>query len=69
MAAVPAQSTAMAADALLFLRESILAWLGMWMAVGAFRRTAIVARIVGVVMMALGAGVFAIALGRLAAGS
>ena len=69
MAAVPAQSTALAADALLFLRESALAWLAMWIAVGAFHRTALIARLIGMVMIALGAGVLAIAVGRLSVGS
>ena len=68
-AAVPAQSTALAADALLFVRESALAWLAMWVMVGAFRRTALIARVMGVVMILLGAGVLAIAVGRLAYGS
>jgi hypothetical protein len=69
IAAAPAQSTALAADALLFLRESVLAWLAMWISIGAFRRSAIVARLIGFVMIALGAGVVVIALARLKAGS
>jgi hypothetical protein len=64
-AAVPAQSTALAADGLIFLRESALAWIAMWMSVGAFHRTAMIARIIGLVMVLLGAGVLAIALARL----
>ena len=56
-AAVPAQSTALAADALIFLRESALAWLAMWVMAGAFRRTALIARIMGVVMILSGRGV------------
>jgi len=68
-AAVPAQSTALAADGLIFLRESALAWLAMWVMVGAFRRTALIARMLGAVMILLGAGVLAIAVGRLVVGS
>ena len=68
-AAVPAQSTALAGDALLFLRESVLAWIAMWVTVGAFRRTTLIARLIGLMMIALGAGVMAIALGRLHVGS
>lgn len=69
MAAVPAQSTAIAGDGLLFLRESALAWIAMWVSVGAFRRTSFIARAIGAVMVALGAGVMAVALARLRVGS
>lgn len=69
VAAPAAQSTALAGDALLFLRESALAWIAMWVTVGAFRRTALIARLIGLVMVVLGAGVFAIALGRLSISS
>jgi Co/Zn/Cd efflux system component len=69
MAAVPAQSTALAADGLIFLRESALAWIAMWVTFGAFRRTGWIARLIGLVMVLLGAGVLVIALARLNAGS
>jgi hypothetical protein len=68
-AAVPAQSTALAADGLIFLRESALAWIAMWVTVGAFRRTALIARLIGLVMILLGAGVLVIAVARLNVGS
>jgi hypothetical protein len=68
-AALPAQATTLAADGLLFLRESALAWLAMWIAVGAFRRTALIARVLGVISILLGAGVLTVALARLYAGS
>jgi hypothetical protein len=68
-AAVPAQSTALAADGLIFLRESALAWIAMWVTVGAFRRTGLIARAIGLVMILLGGGVLVIALARLRAGS
>jgi hypothetical protein len=68
-AAVPAQSTALAAEGLIFLRESALAWIAMWVTFGAFRRTGLIARLIGLVMVALGAGVLVIALARLKAGS
>jgi Co/Zn/Cd efflux system component len=41
----------------------------MWIAVGAFHRTALIARLLGMTMIALGAGVLAIAVGRLSVGS
>jgi hypothetical protein len=69
IAAVPAQATAVAADGLIFLRESALAWLGLWVTIGAFRRIGLIARILGLVMMLLGAGVLTVAVARLEAGS
>jgi hypothetical protein len=68
-AAVPAQGTAVAADGLIFLRESALAWLALWVTIGAFRRVGLIARILGLVMMLLGAGVLTVAVARLQAGS
>lgn len=69
VAAVPAQTTVVAADGLVFLRDSALAWLTLWTSVGAFRNTAFIARIVGIVMVLLGAGVLTVAFARLVAGS
>lgn len=69
VAAVPAQTTALAADGLIFLRESALAWLGLWVSVGAFRHTGFIARLMGIVMVLLGAGILTIAFARLFAGS
>jgi hypothetical protein len=67
--AVPAQATALAADGLVFLRESTLAWIALWTTVGAFRRVSLIARVIGFIMVLLGGGVLTIALARLKVGS
>lgn len=67
--AVPAQSTALAAAGLNLLRDSVEAWVALWVSLGVFRRPEIITRIVGVIMILLGVGVAAIAVGRLAYGS
>ena len=67
--AVPAQSTALAAAGLNLLRDSVAAWVALWVSLGVFHRPEIVTRIVGVIMILLGVGVATISVGRLAYGS
>lgn len=68
-AAVPAQSTALAGAALGFLLISALAWLELWVSVGAFRHPTRILRGIGAIFAILGVGVGVLAVGRLIYGS
>ena len=67
--AVPAQSTVLAAAALPFLLHSALAWIGLWVSFGVFKRTHVFTRIIGAILVFLSIGVLALAFGRLSFGS
>lgn len=64
MLAVPTGSTALAAGALAFLKIGTVAWLALWVSIGAFKQLARIGRVAGVVMVLLGGGVLAVAIGR-----
>jgi Co/Zn/Cd efflux system component len=69
MIAVPAGSTAMAADALSFVQHSISAGFSLWMTAGTFTRQRWTVQLQGLVMALLGALVCAIAVRRFFLGS
>src|SRR3970282_595586 len=69
MVAVPAASTAMAADALSFVQHSISAGFALWSTAGTITRQRWTVQLQGLVMAILGALVFAIAIRRALLGS
>jgi len=69
MVAVPAGSTAMAADALSFVQHSISAGFSLWMTAGTFTRQRWTVQLQGLVMALLGALVCVIAVRRFFLGS
>jgi Co/Zn/Cd efflux system component len=69
MAAVPAASTAMAADALSFVQHSISAGFSLWVTAGTMTRQRWTVQLQGLVMAVLGALVCAIAVRRFVLGS
>src|SRR5262245_16421993 len=68
-AAGPAQSTALLAGSLPFWKISALAWFGAWTSFNAFNRPDIIKRAIATLMILLGGGVVAVALGRYMHGS
>lgn len=68
MAALPAASTALAADALGLLQQSVNAGLALW-AIAGVKRQRWTVWVQGITMIALGSGVVLIAVGRFVVGS
>ena len=69
VSAMPAGSTALLANALIFVQHSVSASLASWAATGIFSRSRWMIQLQGIVMVLLGGLVFAVAIRRLRIGS